>query len=227
MPLISTILAIFAGLAFAIQGPTNTKLSFQIGNLEAAMVSFIGGIVTLGLMVIFIGDGDFTQIINAPFWMWLGGLCGAAMVLIITYSTPLLGAAFTITIIMFGQLLMGILIDAFGWFNTNPIRIEPMRLLGCAAIMVGLLLVYTSKRISEGAASINKKISIIVILAFLAGSTGGIQAACNSNIANYIGKVEGSMLNFIVGLLITTVALIISKKGSLFKKRRKTTQNRH
>lgn len=217
MTFISVALAVFAGLSFAIQGPTNTRLSFKIGNLEASLVSFLGGILSLSILVFFIGQGDFTQIVNAPFWAWIGGLYGASMVLVITYSTPLLGAAFTITIIMFGQLLTGILVDAFGWFGANPIAIEPSRILGCLVIMLGLILVYISKRMAEGDTAFNKKTLLIAAIAFLAGSTGGIQAPTNAAMATYIGQVEASLLNFITGFCFTFVALLISKRGRIIK----------
>ena len=45
-------IAVFAGLCNSMQGSTNTALSTRVGRAQATFVSFAGGTILLGVMVL-------------------------------------------------------------------------------------------------------------------------------------------------------------------------------
>ncbi len=209
--MLSVIVAILAGLAFAVQGPTNTRLAGHIGNLPASAVSFGGGIIFLGTIALIFGDGDYTQVINAPWWTLSGGIFGACMVIIITLSVPLLGMAMTVTIIMTGQLIMGMVIDTLGLLGSRAVPVDQMRIIGCLILIAGLILVYIGKRQADESKTPSLRLVVIVMASFLAGAGGAIQASANSHLADYIGKLEASSMNFTEGLLFVLFVMLIQR----------------
>lgn len=212
-----TALAVCAGLSFAIQGPTNTRLSHKIGNLEASLASFTGGIIFMGIIVLIMGSGDLSLLGTGPWWAYLGGVFGALIVISITYAAPHLGFALTVTIIMTGQLIIGILVDAFGWCGTEQIPVEFKRVIGCFVIITGLILVYIGKKKAEGKYEINMAALVAAVFAFAAGVGGGIQAPANAKLATIIGQTEASWMNFVEGFIFVFVALLITTKGDFRK----------
>ena len=141
MSFLALALGVAAGLAMALQSPTNSALSQKVGNAQATLVSFAGGTALLLVLALTIGQGDLTKLVGVSWWQVLGGLYGAFMVLSITYAVPVLGVALTLTVIMAGQLSMGMVIDANGLFHAQYIPITPLRLLGVAVVVAGIVLV--------------------------------------------------------------------------------------
>ena len=64
------------GFAMAFQSPTNTELSKVVGNAEATLVSFAGGTLILGALVLLVHQGNLALLDQTPPWQWLGGLYG-------------------------------------------------------------------------------------------------------------------------------------------------------
>ena len=72
--------------------------------------------------------------------MWVGGLMGLLVVFSITFAQPRLGATTTIGILITGQLVMGAVIDHFGWFGVNQIGLSGTRLAGIVLLGAGAAL---------------------------------------------------------------------------------------
>jgi transporter family-2 protein len=86
------------------------------------------------------GAGGIAGAFRAPPWMWLGGLMGLLVVFSITFAQPRLGATTTIGILIAGQLVMGAVIDRFGWFGVEQIGLSWTRLAGIALLGAGAAL---------------------------------------------------------------------------------------
>jgi transporter family-2 protein len=85
--------------------------------------------------------GSFGDAFRAPWWYWVGGGgMGVVVVLTITLVTPRLGAAATIGLLIAGQLLMGALIDRYGWFGVDQVPLTWTRLLGLLLLAAGAAL---------------------------------------------------------------------------------------
>jgi transporter family-2 protein len=73
-------------------------------------------------------------------WAALGGVCAVGIVASIAAAVSPLGLAATLAIVTASQLLVGLLIDAFG-ITGRAVALSPARVLGAALIVVGVLLV--------------------------------------------------------------------------------------
>ena len=132
-------LAIAAGLAGSVQVAVMGRFGGRIGVVEALTFSTA---IQLGLSLAILlvartGFGGLGGAFRAPAWMWLGGLMGLTVVFSITFAQPRIGATATIGILIAGQLVMGALIDRFGWFGVDQISLSPARMIGIALLGIG------------------------------------------------------------------------------------------
>lgn len=213
--ILSLLLAVSGGFAMSVQSPTNTALSEYIGNFRATCVSFGGGLILLALITLAFGTGDMTMLTQAEWWALLGGIYGASVVLIITFAAPVLGIALLLTIIMFGQIIMSALIDAFGWFGTPTAIVTPLRIAGCIVVAIGILAVYQGRKTTRGGShsTAARNRNLWCVMAFLGGCGGAIQSPTNLALAKVIGQLESSTFNFLEGfLVIFIITVVIGRK---------------
>lgn len=209
------VLAIFSGFCMSLQSPTNATLSRYAGNLQATSISFGGGAVCLAILVLLIGNGDLSNITDASWWQFLGGVYGVCIVLAVTFAIPRLGAALTSTILLLGQIGMGAVIDTFGLLQMEAVPLAPGRVLGILSVLVGIVLVYIGKKKQESDRTYGKEIVLVVLFTFLAGVSGAIQSPTNNALSLHVGKLESSFICFVVGFLCAFIITLIATKGHL------------
>ena len=133
------------GLTVAVQSAINNQLKLALGGstLLAALVSFVvGGLCLLG--VYWASGQRLSQLLllqNTPWWMLLGGALGAVFVFGSTLLVPKLGLALMISLIVFGQIVMSLLMDHYGWLGVPVQELNVTRLLGAGLVLVGVLCV--------------------------------------------------------------------------------------
>jgi transporter family-2 protein len=129
MAWVLVIVALGIGVFLPLQAGINAELRVWLGHpLQAALVSFFVG--TLALLVLNLGlriPFDSAQpIVNAPWWVWLGGFLGATYVSMTIVLAPRLGAAAMLAAVMTGQLVGSLVMDHYGavGYPVRPISIE-------------------------------------------------------------------------------------------------------
>ena len=215
------------GFAMAFQSPTNTELSKVVGNAEATLVSFAGGTLILGALVLLVHQGNLALLDQTPPWQWLGGLYGVFIVLVITYAVPALGVALTLTAIMLGEIAMGMVIDTFGWFASAVIPFSLPRVAGCAVIAGGIALVYhgqvrthraggqASENSADSTSRFGGRAFAMLALSLLAGVGGACQAPTNATLGVTVGTLEASFVSFAGGTILVGVYTLIVNRGRL------------
>ena len=136
-----------AGIAGAIQTPTNTALSMHVGRIEASFMSFATGFLFILIITLIVTKGHILPKVKegAQWWMTIGGLYGAAIVFINIVAIPHLGAAVLLIATMLGQLTGGMLVDSFGLLRTAKIKANSWRWAGMAVIALGVVIVAVTK----------------------------------------------------------------------------------
>jgi transporter family-2 protein len=135
--LIPLLLAALSGALMAVQGTFNSALGKVIGFLEGTLVVHVIGTIVAGLLVVFAGNGHFSKAGEAPWYAWLGGAIGVAIVLGVIASIAKLGVGFATTAIIAAQLLTAYLIDHFGWCGMEKIPFNLCKLVGILLIVFG------------------------------------------------------------------------------------------
>lgn len=213
MIIISLLLAIISGLLMAAQSPTNTTLSRYVGNMEATTISFAGGSIILMFAVLLAGTGDLSRISEASWWELMGGPYGVFVVLTVTYAIPVLGVALTLTIIMLGQVTMGTIIDCFGWFHSEIMSLEYIRIIGIAVFAIGVIFVYMGNKQLETNRRFSAKTLIIAIISFISGIGSAVQSPANLVLSSHIGQIEATFISFVTGTFLIFIINLIIRKG--------------
>jgi len=136
-------LALVAGLAGSIQVAVMGRFGERIGSFEAlaANLIFSAIIATAVLLVLRQSLAGFGDALRSPWWYWVGGGgMGVVVVLSITVVTPRIGAAATISLLIAGQLAMGVVIDTYGLFGVDKVALSWPRVLGVLLLAAGALL---------------------------------------------------------------------------------------
>lgn len=141
--LFSMLAVVLAGGATALQAPTNAKLMGAAGSpVNAALISFAVGTAALGVVAMILqAKPDITTARAMPWYVWIGGLYGAIFVVAAAWGVPRLGVALTITLMVAGQLLVGLMLDHFGAFGAPQHPISLGRAAGVALVLAGVLMV--------------------------------------------------------------------------------------
>ena len=137
------VLVVLAGGATALQAPINARLAGAAASpVNAALVSFAVGTAALAVAATFLqARPDIGAVRNLPWYAWTGGLFGAIFVVAAAWGVPRLGVALTITLMVAGQLLIGLVLDHFGAFGMPQQPMNFGRLAGVALVIAGVVMV--------------------------------------------------------------------------------------
>jgi len=125
-------MAAAAGILMAVQGSMNSALGKVIGVLEGNLLLHVVGlaIVALMLFIFGLGNGSFSRMQEAPWYLYLGGLLNVAIIYGVMFSIAKSGAGNATTAIITGQLAMALLVDCLGLFGLQKVPFSWGRGLG-------------------------------------------------------------------------------------------------
>ena len=136
--------ALLAGAGVAMQAAINSRLRFILGApVWAASTQFVIGLAALIVVALASRQPipSAASLARAPWWMWTGGLFGAAFIFMTVVATPRLGAALMLGGVIVGQLVAALVIDHYGLFGADVIPISGMRVAGVALLLGGVMLI--------------------------------------------------------------------------------------
>lgn len=132
--IVALLAAIFIGALSTVQSGINTDLGKYVGSLTATLISFLVGTITLVVFYLFSGSKEITGIFKVPHFLLIGGFLGAIFVYGMIKIIPLIGVSGTIAGVIAGQLILGMIIDHFGWFGLPVFAFTFRR--GAAAVLL-------------------------------------------------------------------------------------------
>ena len=139
--MIETFLGVFigllGGLAVGIQSPLSGVISERVGGASSSFIIHVSGAVVSGLLLLLRGGEKIGNWRSLPPYMFGLGSLGVVLYLTLSYTIPRLGATSALTLIVVGQLLMGFLLDTFGWFGLPTRPIETTRILAVGLLLAG------------------------------------------------------------------------------------------
>jgi transporter family-2 protein len=138
-------LTILAGLANAIQPGQNATLSKSLGlPITAALLTLLVSTAALLVGGLALGKLEMPsgqQLVQVPWWAWLGGFLSVLLILAQLYASPTIGAASFLGIIVTVGVVASIVLDNYGWvgFAVHPASL--WRILGAILMTAGVALV--------------------------------------------------------------------------------------
>ncbi|MCQ9343243.1 DMT family transporter [Corynebacterium kozikiae] len=203
------LIGVVAGFLIPWQTVANNRLRMSTGTpFSASMISFAVG--TLGLLLATLAArslGALSSAVQLPAWMWLGGAFGVVALTGNILLFPRLGAVETVVLPTAGQILMGLLIDQFGWFQAPENHLTPLRALGAAVVMAGVLVtVGKPHSLSAGGEALWKwRLAGVVFGALLAS-----QSAINGQLGKAVGTwLVAALISFSVGTALLVLINVV------------------
>lgn len=132
-----------AGALIAVSSVLNAGLGKRAGELGSVLlVALVSVAVLLPLVVILPGAADLRHLPGPSEWyLYAGGVFGAAIVAAPIVLVPRIGATPTLTALVFGQLTAALVIDHFGFFGVPKAEITLVKLAGLALLVAGAFLI--------------------------------------------------------------------------------------
>lgn len=135
------LVAVLTGTLGAVQTAVNGRLGQVMGSgLAAALVSFSVGTVGLALVIV-ITRQRVRRSGALRGWMFSGGLLGAAFVLVNALNAPVLGTSLAVSVVLLGQVGVGLAMDQGGWLGVPRRPVTVGRIAGAALVLIGVALV--------------------------------------------------------------------------------------
>lgn len=193
----------------AIQARINGVLGVRVDNgIVAGFLSFAVGLVALTVAISFLPSARRGAMRLAhgvrersiPFWMLLGGACGALTVSTQGLTAGILGVSLFTVGVVAGQTLHGLVLDRIGFGPAGVVAVTPGRVMGgvLALAAVGISL--------SGDVLATAPLWML-LLPFAAGVGIAWQAATNGRLAQRVqSPIAATLMSFIAGTLVLALA---------------------
>lgn len=211
--------ALVGGFLLANQNPINSDLRRIVGSpfLASAISNFVGSIF-LGLITLILSHQlfpSFSFISGNPAWIWLGGLLGGIFLTSNVLLFPRLGAVQTVILPILGQILMGMMIDSFGWFGALQIPLTLVRVIGVLITLVGVIVAVVLPNLKQN--QTQKSSENLLgwrIWGVIVGGLSAMQQAINGRLGVLLhNSAQAAFASFFIGFLaIFIVSLFVDRR---------------
>ena len=139
------LMAVLSGCLSASITGAYAQLSSIVGNpVQATTVAFF--VATMALLIFCTCLGKTRLVGKAfsrdyPWWMWMGGLCGATIVFSNAWLVPKVGVGVFSMALLVGQLALSMLMEHNGWLGAPRKRITWPQVVGILMMLAGVALI--------------------------------------------------------------------------------------
>ena len=134
------LIGLAGGAAVGLQSPLASMISQRLGIFESVFIVHLGGAIIALLPLLFYSGGKLAQWRSVPWYALGAGIFGLIVIGAISYMIPRVGVAASITTVVAGQLLVGTILDHFGWLGAMERSLDLTRALGLAVVLFGVWL---------------------------------------------------------------------------------------
>lgn len=135
------VIAVAAGLFSAVQGQLMSILDKGIGTQEGVFITYGSGGLVIGVTMLLMRGGNLSAWTNVPWYAFLAGVCGLAVVGGIGFSVSRIGVASAMTIFLVGQFVLALVLDHFGWLGAEIRPLNWSRICGVFVLLAGTWLI--------------------------------------------------------------------------------------
>lgn len=201
------LLGILGGMAVPLQTSINAEFSrFSRAVFITSFYSFLVGTIALFIVNLFLNTEKFSMAFfgaqDYSYIWFVGGLMGVVFLTANILLLPRIGAALTVIVTVTGQMIIGLMIDTFGWFEAAPQPFHPMHLVGVVFLIIGIIYMNANKNLSVG----RRHSRAWVFLGLFTGMLPPMQTAVNSALSR---EVDSTIFATFISFLMGTAALFI------------------
>ncbi|MBQ9708580.1 MAG: DMT family transporter [Firmicutes bacterium] len=219
-----SIFGLAGGIGMPMQTSINAHLGRRVGSpFLAALINFSIGIAALFVVALIVEHSlaiPMGKVFAAPPWILMGGVLAVVFVTGNILLMPRIGSVQTSILPALGQILMGTLIDTFGWFQSDERPMGILRAIGVILVFCGVVFIILSKTRGAAAKKSQNHVKFVWLwrlFGIVVGMCMASQTAINSHLGVVVeSRIFASIINFSVGLIILVIlnVLLIRTKKS-------------
>ena len=224
MAIIAYLIGIISGVAATVQASFNGEIRrrFRSPYITAA-VNFIVALTLIAIVLLITEHSlalPVSEIVKYPPWIWMGGVCGATIVMAGIFCLPVLGSARNMMLLCFGQIMAGLLIDHFGIFDAPVTKMSLMRAAGALLEIVGIAFISIEKG-EKSKSGMSSKVMLFIVFDIFTGFVAAAQVAINGTLGVVADSPVRATLVSMCGALLTMAVIcsiigLTGGKASLF-----------
>ena len=143
------LLAVFVGAAVPLQSAVNAGMAHTQGHpLYGALTNTSVATLVFAVLIVAlrVPPPNLKGAVGGPWWLWTGGLVGAAFVFGGLFVAPRVGAAAFAAATILGTVAASLAIDHLGLLGFEQRPVSLARLGGVVCVLAGLLLLQAGRR---------------------------------------------------------------------------------
>ncbi|AWZ49711.1 hypothetical protein C3495_13295 [Clostridiaceae bacterium 14S0207] len=191
----------------------NVTLANSSGMLLSTLIINLVGLLSAIIFVSFSKEKKMV-LKNIPLYFFLGGIFSIFVVLSNNFCLPILGISLNTALSLLGQSVTSSLIDNFGLFGLEKIPFNKNKFPGFLLVLIGIITYIFAKGTSNNSCS-GLLMSAAIFTCLLTGALIVISLVVNSNLANRIGILHSSLINYIIAFSCLVIICIFTPKFSL------------
>ena len=133
--MITVIVGVLGGVAVGAQAPIATAMGNRIGTIAGSFILHLSGAVFSLVVLMFRHGEQIHAWRKLPVYMICAGGLGLIFLLTLRQTIPQLGATTAITLVVVGQLIIGIVIDHFGLLGTTVRSLDGTRVFAVVLLI--------------------------------------------------------------------------------------------
>ena len=130
--------AVFIGILIAIMVTFNGVLANYTDQYVSILIIHIVGLISV-VIVLIIKKEKFKSHKYIPFYFFSAGLIGVIIVFLNNLCFNSIGASLTLSLGIFGQLVLACFIDHYGLFGLDIYKFKKKKIVGFFIILLGLI----------------------------------------------------------------------------------------
>lgn len=127
------------GMAIGVQSPMSSIISQRLGMLESIFIVHAGGALVVLIPILVFGS-RLREWRSVPWYTLGAGAFGLVVISSMSYMIPRIGIAGALITLLAGQLIVGSLLDHFGWLGVTQRVLDLPRIIGLIVVMAGVWL---------------------------------------------------------------------------------------
>jgi len=131
------LIGLVGGAAVGLQTPISGMMGARVGGFASSFIIHVSGMMLSGLILLLRGGERIREWSGLPWYMLISGVFGVVLFQTLTFTVPKMGGTLAVTLVVVGQLIVGLLIDHFGWLGVEIHPISLVRVVGVALLIGG------------------------------------------------------------------------------------------
>lgn len=194
-------LSLLAGLLITGLIASNGGLSEHYGIYTASVIIHIVGLIAMTVTLLIRRESPFAH--SAAWILYIGGGIGVLTTLFNNFAFGFITVSALLALNLLGQSVTGLLVDQFGLMGMARHPFHMRKLAGLALVIAGIIVM------------IDTFVLIPVLISFAAGICIVLSRTVNAKLAEKSSVYVSTFYNYVVGLSLSLVALLILGQGEL------------